>query len=119
MLQHLLAAVFVLLVSSSDSSIPAPNQCITRESLRSSLTENIPGVELTRLDGADVTTFLALFNTVPPSTHVQAETILIASVGGGPQIVIGFFTRDCMTGRAVLPRGIAKQILLHIERSGA
>ena len=119
MLQRLLVAAFVLLASPLEQPKPIPKQCLTRETLRNALSQNIPGVELATFKGRDAENFIEHFNAIPPNTGIQADVVLLASMKSSPQVVIAFFDHDCMMGRAVLPRQVIDQLLLQIERGGA
>ena len=96
-----------------------PLQCLAPETLRASLRENIPNVLVAELRNAEAVAFLALFNRLPPRTDIKADGVLIASLKQASQVVMVFFRKGCMTGRAVLPRAVLEQIFLQIERSGA
>ena len=119
MLQRLLVAAFVLLASPLDQPKPIPEQCLASGTLRETLTQHIPGVELATLEGGDAENFIVHFNAIPPNTGIEADAVLLASMKSSPQVVIAFFSRDCMIGRAVLPRQAIDQLLLQIERGGA
>ena len=119
MLQRLLAAAFVLLASPLEQPKPIPKQCLTRETLRDALNQNIPSVELATFKGRDAENFMEHFNVIPPHTGIAADVVLLASMKSSPQVVIAFFNHGCMMGRAVLPRSAVDQLLVQIERGGA
>ena len=117
--QFMLAAAVLLFAAFAESPKQTQFQCLAQSILRSTLSRDVPGIELRDLRGADAEMALRAINAMPPKTNVQADHLILAGMKTAPMVVVLFFRDGCMQGRAVLPRPIVERLLLLIERSGA
>lgn len=117
--QFMLAAAFVLFAAFGESAKPIQSQCLAPNTLRDTLSREVPGIELRDLQGVDALAALRAINDMPPQTSVEADHLMLAGMKSAPMVVVVFFNDGCMQGRAVLPKPIVDRLLLAIERSGA
>ena len=116
MLQQLLVAALGLSVFLAEAEKPNPNQCLTDQSLRATLSRQAPMAEQTFLSGDAAQAFVAAFNTVPPHTNVVAETVLLVTLDNAPGAILLFFRHSCLTGRATMPATSLEPLLRSIEQ---
>ncbi len=117
--QFMLAAAVLLFAAFGEQPKLTPFQCLAPSTLRSTLSREVPGIELRDLRGTDAEMALRAINEMPPRTNVDADHLILAGMKSAPMVVVLFFRDGCMQGRAVLPKPIVDRLLLLIERSGA
>jgi hypothetical protein len=117
--QFMLAAAVLLFATFAEPPKQIQFQCLAPDSLRETLSRDVPGIQLRELRGTDAEVALRAINEMPPKTNVVADQLMLAGMKSQPMVVVFFFRQDCLQGRAVLPQPLVERLLLLIERRGA